>query len=865
MEVFAFIASVDSFGELLLKSFGALYRLQTQLSEAPDEITRLFQAMQRFKSVLDEIQSLGAPEVEALGRVPSLSASWQDHAAATKADLTGLLQTLERLQDEFSKPSRTSKMVRARFRKVLSNHEVERFERILSAHQSSFMFMLSVIQERRNRDFTYELRTQGRRLAALTNTGTVFILPGRHEDRDLERGVRNVVVRELRRLSSSTLGSEELHAIATIQSAVKHPGSLVMGTSKSATDNSSVVGPGTVSQTDALFSKTNLVARELICQVFSTYIPIGVVSGRLVKSSVFSQGSGPNIRKCWCLDVSLYPFAFWAKSVFRLYLKKASSGVFTFAPRRYEYNHSPELRKYLNAGDASAIRRMFTEGKAHPTDVFAPSGNSLLHEIVVRHGMGIPNMLDLCETVLQSTNTIDYDLSNRSGRTPLMQCCQFMLESEEAYNRMRPMTSLLVERGADMAISDRNGQSSCLLIFQMPQGLQYLTDYLYKFINLEMLQNLQPRDLWLVSSLARSTSVFGSKLRSEYRDLRTPADISSDNRSRLEILPELDPEKQAEWVRNAGNFERATFMRTLCSYGTVEMVQQFIGRGIDLEETEPLDGRTYIRHAARKGNLEVVVALADAGASLEQEEWFQRKYNLCASVLEELLERWGFITQRKPIWGKQLASPDSELWILPWLLRQPNHHSHNALYIAMGCIDALPIVKAVLEFGCGRRDGQPARTDHGRRCGSEVIDAVRNGNPYLKHLLDAGLALECEDWLGISAVIYAVDFGSLDSLELLIQEGVDVERRCGYGLTPIELATANMKLAHPRVTTRGLAYTFPFPKIYVDIDTDRKLYECLKRALKCRRLSSVAHVEQDSREEMAKENGWSLSTFLQWS
>nr|XP_036580690.1 ankyrin unc44 [Colletotrichum truncatum]KAF6788685.1 ankyrin unc44 [Colletotrichum truncatum] len=787
MEVFAFIASVDSFGELLLKSFGALYRLQTQLSEAPDEITRLFQAMQRFKSVLDEIQSLGAPEVEALGRVPSLSASWQDHAAATKADLTGLLQTLERLQDEFSKPSRTSKMVRARFRKVLSNHEVERFERILSAHQSSFMFMLSVIQE-----------------------SVFFILPGRHEDRDLERGVRNVVVRELRRLSSSTLGSEELHAIATIQSAVKHPGSLVMGTSKSATDNSSVVGPGTVSQTDALFSKTNLVARELICQVFSTYIPIGVVSGRLVKSSVFSQGSGPNIRKCWCLDVSLYPFAFWAKSVFRLYLKKASSGVFTFAPRRYEYNHSPELRKYLNAGDASAIRRMFTEGKAHPTDVFAPSGNSLLHLLT-------------------------------PGRTPLMQCCQFMLESEEAYNRMRPMTSLLVERGADMAISDRNGQSSCLLIFQMPQGLQYLTDYLYKFINLEMLQNLQPRDLWLVSSLARSTSVFGSKLRSEYRDLRTPADISSDNRSRLEILPELDPEKQAEWVRNAGNFERATFMRTLCSYGTVEMVQQFIGRGIDLEETEPLDGRTYIRHAARKGNLEVVVALADAGASLEQEEWFQRKYNLCASVLEELLERWGFITQRKPIWGKQLASPDSELWILPWLLRQPNHHSHNALYIAMGCIDALPIVKAVLEFGCGRRDGQPARTDHGRRCGSEVIDAVRNGNPYLKHLLDAGLALECEDWLGISAVIYAVDFGSLDSLELLIQEGVDVERRCGYGLTPIELATANMKLAHPRVTTRGLAYTFPFPKIYVDIDTDRKLYECLKRALKCRRLSSVAH------------------------
>ncbi|KAF5497979.1 hypothetical protein CGCS363_v008957 [Colletotrichum siamense] len=234
------------------------------------------------------------------------------------------------------------------------------------------------------------------------------------------------------------------------------------------------------------------------------------------------------------------------------------------------------------------------------------------------HGMGI-DMLGLCRIILGSTKAFDLDFLNQSGKTPLMQCCQFMLESSKSYERMQPMASILIENGANLSICDKVGQSSCLLMFQMPQGFDYFDEVLYKFIDLDMLQNLRPTDLWLVASLARSIPSFKSKLEAEFQGIRTPIGISSSIRPRIEHLPELDPQKQASWLKN--------------------MIEPFLKCGIDVNETEMSDGKTYIRHAARKGNLEVVMALAQAGASLEQVEWVSKSTNLCASVLEDLLER----------------------------------------------------------------------------------------------------------------------------------------------------------------------------------------------------------------------------------
>ncbi|KAF3800844.1 hypothetical protein GCG54_00009515 [Colletotrichum gloeosporioides] len=168
-------------------------------------------------------------------------------------------------------------------------------------------------------------------------------------------------------------------------------------------------------------------------------------------------------------------------------------------------------------------------------DTGVPWEDQTAAEIVVRHGMGI-DMLELCRIILGSTKAFDLDFLNQSGKYD---------PRDEDESLGVPMASILIENGADLAICDKVGQSSCLLVFQMPQGFNYFDDVLYEFINLDMLQNLRSIDLWLVASLARSIPSFKSKLEAKYQGMRTPAGISSSIRPRINHLPELDPQKQA--------------------------------------------------------------------------------------------------------------------------------------------------------------------------------------------------------------------------------------------------------------------------------------------------------------------------------
>ncbi|KAH6982646.1 hypothetical protein EDB80DRAFT_864021 [Ilyonectria destructans] len=758
MEAFAFVASVGSVTELVVKSLSALHRLQTQLSDAPDDIRRLCQTMQRMKGVLDEIKALGAPGGDSLDDITRLAASCDEHVIATRDDLQTLLATLDKLQDHFNRPSRSSKMVRARLRTVKSSHEIERFEKMLFKHQCSFIFMLNVLQEKRIRSLHLQLGTRNDRHENMIKVDSLLVLD-RNEENCIEKELRQAVAEKLDGLSWSTL--QERHVIEATRSAVEQTGSLFLKRAGKTRSGPKLVNVATAFPREDYHNSTGSVAYELKCRMFNFYIPLGFVSGKRIKSCTPSKkDQGLPEQKSWCLDVFLYPFTFWSRSALRLTLRQDSlSGDVKFTLQTYSYNHNADLRRHLNAGNATAIRQMFASGQARPTDILASTGNSLLHEIVVRHGIGVPNMPELCQTLLQSTSVIDVDIVNRNNRTALMQCCQFMLEGPTAFTRMQPLASLLIQHGANLSISDNNGQSSLLLMFQMSQGLEYLTQILNRFTELDMLQDFESKDLWLISSLARSNHSFRRKLEVEFCAMRTPAEISSDPRPRFEAVPELDADTQRAWLKSASRVDRVLFMRAICSYGTVEMVKPMLDCGIDLDETLSEQDKTHIRHAAFKGNLHVVVALAEAGASLEQEEWFLRDHNMCSSVLEDLLERWTFITQHKPIAGRQTLSPEPELWILPWILKQQNHHSYNALYVAMGWDDDLPpVLETILRHGYGRRDQQPARTDHGIRCGSEIIDATRNGRPYLKQLLDAGLALECEDYLGITAVIHAVSF-----------------------------------------------------------------------------------------------------------
>lgn len=150
MEVFGVIAGVASLSELLLKSFKTLRKLQHDLIEAKDEIDRLCRAMQRLQHVMDEVETLGTihgKDDESLWTRSSLAAHWAEHSASVKVDLLGLVAKLDDLHVAFEKPSKTRNNVRARFRKVFAEHDIERYERILQDHRTSFSFMLSMLAE----------------------------------------------------------------------------------------------------------------------------------------------------------------------------------------------------------------------------------------------------------------------------------------------------------------------------------------------------------------------------------------------------------------------------------------------------------------------------------------------------------------------------------------------------------------------------------------------------------------------------------------------------------------------------------------------------------------------------------------------
>lgn len=119
---------------------------------------------------------------------------------------------------------------------------------------------------------------------------------------------------------------------------------------------------------------------ELFCRVFRVDIPLGIVWGsQSTKRKTQKTFKKVKEEKKWQLDIVLHPLPALTNMVFRLLVGWSSNGAFSFQPRRYGYNHNPELRQCLNRGDMSGLCDMFSEGLASPDDLIAPWGNSLLH------------------------------------------------------------------------------------------------------------------------------------------------------------------------------------------------------------------------------------------------------------------------------------------------------------------------------------------------------------------------------------------------------------------------------------------------------------------------------------------------------
>ena len=72
-------------------------------------------------------------------------------------------------------------------------------------------------------------------------------------------------------------------------------------------------------------------------------------------------------------------------------------------------------------------------------------------------------------------------------------------------------------------------------------------------------------------------------------------------------------------VKQASVKVRSGFLRTLCSKGTIPILRPFLSGDIDLNELEGPLPTTYIRAAASQGNTEIVLALMNAGVSVNVE------------------------------------------------------------------------------------------------------------------------------------------------------------------------------------------------------------------------------------------------------
>lgn len=128
---------------------------------------------------------------------------------------------------------------------------------------------------------------------------------------------------------------------------------------------------------------TRWIAKQyvVLCKVFNINLPLGTISGRYISKKASTERSDKRAisSTSWRFDVSLYTMPSLTSMVFQLNLGRSRAEGFTFKLRHRTFNPNPELKRLLDSGDVDGLLLLFDEGKAHPQDLMAPYGNSLLH------------------------------------------------------------------------------------------------------------------------------------------------------------------------------------------------------------------------------------------------------------------------------------------------------------------------------------------------------------------------------------------------------------------------------------------------------------------------------------------------------
>lgn len=281
-----------------------------------------------------------------------------------------------------------------------------------------------------------------------------------------------------------------------------------------------------------------------------------------------------------------------------------------------------------------------------------------------------------------------------------------MSTTYEMEYEFQSITTALIRAGGDFTICNPGGYSSCSLIFDSKRGMQYLEGFVCPYIDLFTFEQMDSVDAWLLVALARSYPTFQIVLESQLREWRTPKEISSSMLPREEKIMKLDVPNQIVQLKTATTQVRTAFIRVLCKRGNISMLAPFLDCGIDLDERYG-DSHPYLREAIAAGNMDVTMALLEAGASIHLQNSIDIQLGSVSvtSPVIALLYRWRSEGGR----SVELKGSDmgAESWILQEILQHPTFYDPDALLAAVQYHSPEWVIKVLLEAGCGRQGEGP--------------------------------------------------------------------------------------------------------------------------------------------------------------
>ncbi|MCJ1477115.1 hypothetical protein MMC13_005786 [Lambiella insularis] len=870
-----FAASIATLAAVVVDSCQTLHDVCKSFREAPADIRRLYTKVLRLERMIQETKKIGE---EFHGDPPpvDLQTFWNEIVIDVEKDFRILQEKITKLRASLENKSWSTKHFSARFRKFFADEEIKKLERIISYHLDTFQYMLSMLTNARAKVTVIEVRNQSKHIDFLVSSAT-HLQSSHHRQLggikqtcdspmwDISRKVaealegidmrgynpqEQVALRFLRnapttqeflRIEKSFPKEAPIHgmqkSLKPQKATTKHAEPpLELNLHSPSLSERSCQTPDNAqnswNSSKSTYTATKYRGERVFWKLSVFQFPVGILSIERTQRSLEHSSKASSTRNAegwfYSINFSLFPPSWIANIVIKLYLTlnvpQLSAPSIGWSLKQVCYNDNPLLLEYLHNEDLAGLQGLFSEGHARPNDILAPWGNTILHEAVITQVSGRSHSLKLCQFLLEQ----GADPNTRNIKGSMM--AQNTLESQ-----LNSIASLLICANSDMTLCDYQGSSPCSLIFKSQHGLEYLETFVYKHIDLFTLQQMASVDAWILAAMARSLPIFQKCLEVQLQEYRTPKQLSSCQLPREENVIQFDPQHQIEEVKKAIAEVRTSFLSALCTKGTVSMIMPFLHCGIDLDELSTTSSSTYVRSAAKQGNTEVVLALLEAGASMNVGTASIENEGI--GPVDEFLERWFSLLQGRP---EYFGCAELEFWVLPKLLQNPTFRGPNVLFLSLKTDQPDFIFRYLLEAGCGRRDNTPPASWKTKVLGSEIIEAVELDRPIISVLLEYGLGLECEDRLGFTALLHALDRGRgrVDYTRILVDAGADIVRRTASGYTPLQFAKANLRAQHPRFPKRS-KNSRAWQLQPVSLEEDQAAYEMLKSAIQERRLKQA--------------------------